>query len=77
MSAAGHDAGVMDVETSAEVEVDPAVVCRLFGLLVKKYEGKVGAQNECTNFSGDSSSYILEFYWARARPFHNSKALDQ
>ena len=30
-----------------------------------------------TQFFGGSSSYILEFYWTRARPFHNSKALDQ
>ena len=29
------------------------------------------------SFCGGSSSYILDFYWTRARPFHNSKALDQ
>ena len=29
-----------------------------------------------TRFCG-SFSYILEFYWTRARPFHNFKALDQ
>ena len=33
--------------------------------------------DDVSKIFGGSSSYILEFYWTRARPFHNSKALDQ